>query len=323
MPEATPSAADAILGAVAAELRVPFLPRSGRLDTTRLGLARWLMRAAGWLAARSLPRPAHPVRLRTVDIASADGQVRIGLRLHRPDGLPTGSPALLWIHGGGYVMGAASLDDRLCQLYADRAGLLVLAVDYRLAPEHPYPRPLEDCYSALKWLHAHAAELGVDARRIAIGGASAGGGLAAALAQLARELPGPKPAFQLLNYPMLDDRTRAPAAPGQGDWVWGAEANQAGWAAYLGRTPAAEAIVPARSASLAGLPPAWIGCGTLDLFHPEDEAYAHRLRAAGVPCAWASVPGAYHGFDISAPRAQASRDYFDQQIQALRVALSQ
>jgi acetyl esterase/lipase len=306
---------------IAPALRVPFLPRAQSMDLARLTWPRRLMRWFGYLSARNLPAPQQKVNRDLRFIASADGRARLGLRIHRPEGLATGSPALLWIHGGGYVMGAACIDDRLCALMAARAGLLVVAADYRLAPEHPYPVPLEDCYSALAWLHGHASELGVDASRIAIGGASAGGGLAAALALLARDRNGPKPGFQLLNYPMLDDRTASSADSPRGEWVWGAAANRDGWSAYLGSTAPAQAMVPARAASLAGLPPAWVGCGTLDLFHPEDEAYAQRLSASGVRCHWVSVEGAYHGFDVSAPRAEASRDYFESQMRALREAL--
>ena len=144
--------------------------------------------------------------------------------------------------------------------------------------------------------------------------------LMAALALLARDRDGPKPAFQLLNYPMLDDRTTSSADSPRGEWVWGTAANRDCWSAYLGATAPAKALLPSRAASLAGLPPAWVGCGTLDLFHPECEAYAQRLRDSGVRCEWVSVERAYHGFDVSAPRAEISRDYFESQMRALREA---
>ena len=126
------------------------------------------------------------------------------MRLHRPDGVSRPGPALLWIHGGGYVIGTAQQDDELCRRFARELGVTVAAVDYRLAPEHPYPAPLEDCYAALTWLAALPA---VDPARVAIGGASAGGGLAAALALLARDRGEVTPTLQLLAYPMLDDRS--------------------------------------------------------------------------------------------------------------------
>lgn len=309
---------------IAPELRVPGLPKSSPLDLSRLKWGRRIMRFWSWLMAFQQPRSERPVKRTVRRTPSADGSASLELRLHRPVGLPVSSPALLWIHGGGYVMGSAGADDWLCTRYAAEANLLVLAVDYRLAPEHPFPAPLDDCHTALVWLHEHAAELGIDPSRIAIGGASAGGGLAAALAQLAQERGRVRPAFQLLNYPMLDDRTVARSEDetiGLGEWVWGPEANRSGWAAYLGAMPAHVARIPARAATLEGLPPCWIGCGSIDLFHPEDRDYAQRLQAAGVPCEWISVDGAYHGFDVAAPRSVASSAYFNSQIDALRRAL--
>lgn len=303
---------------IAPELRVPFLPRSGPIDPSRLSWARRLMPVFAWLAARNLPKPDQIVFSKTCKMTSADGRALLKLRVHRPSSQTGAHPAMLWIHGGGYMMGSAAADDALCRLYAARAGLTVVAVDYRLAPEHPFPTPLEDCYSAFAWMLQHAAELQIDPARIAVGGASAGGGLAASLALLARERGGIQPAFQLLNYPMLDDRTTAPAAPHLGEWIWGASANRSGWTAYLGNTAPDAALVPARATSLAQLPPAWLGCGALDLFHPENEAYARRLTDSGVACEWTSVPGAYHGFDTSAPRAEVCKAYLDSQVSALR-----
>ena len=198
------------------------------------------------------------------------------------------APALLWIHGGGYVMGTAKQDDRLCRRFARELGVTVAAVDYRLAPEHPYPAPLEDCYAALTWLAALPA---VDPARVAIGGASAGGGLTAALALLARDRGEVTPTLQLLAYPMLDDRSASgPENPNYR--LWSPKSNRFGWAAYLGNADP-NIAVPARHEDLSGLPPAWIGVGTNDLFHDEDLAYAERLTAAGVPCQVEVVPGAF------------------------------
>jgi acetyl esterase/lipase len=241
----------------------------------------------------------------------------VGVRLHRPaDGSQPG-PALLWIHGGGYVIGSAQQDDELCRRFARDAGVTVAAVDYRLAPEHPYPAPLDDCYAALAWLAALPA---VDPARIAIGGASAGGGLAAALALLARDRGDIRPALQLLAYPMLDDRSGStPENPNYR--LWGPKTNRFGWAAYLGNADP-KIAVPARHDDLSGLPPAWIGVGTHDLFHDEDLAYAARLTAAGVPCQIETVPGAFHGFDLVAPKASVSRTFFTSQCASLRSALA-
>lgn len=240
-----------------------------------------------------------------------------GVRLFRPAGVAEPTPALLWIHGGGYVIGAARQDDRLCSGFSRRLGITVASVDYRLAPEHPYPAPLEDCYSALTWL---AGLPSVDRYRVAIGGASAGGGLAAALALLARDRAEVSPAFQLLTYPMLDDRSSA-TAHNPNYRLWDTRSNRFGWSAYLGGADP-QVAVPGRREDLSGLPPAWIGVGTHDLFHDEDLAYAERLTAAGVPCEVETVPGAFHGFDLWAPKAQVSQRFFDSQCAMLRAALA-
>lgn len=240
-----------------------------------------------------------------------------GVRLFRPAGCDETTPALLWIHGGGYVIGTAQQDDQLCSGFSRRLGVAVASVEYRLAPEHPYPAPLEDCYAALTWL---AGLPWVDRYRIAIGGASAGGGLAAALALLARDRAEFSPAFQLLTYPMLDDRSSA-TAPNANYRLWDNRSNRFGWAAYLGNVDP-QVAVPARRDDLSGLPPAWIGVGTHDLFHDEDLAYAERLKAAGVPCQVETIPGAFHGFDLVLPKAQVSRRFFDSQCDSLRAGLA-
>ena len=241
----------------------------------------------------------------------------VGVRLYRPSGVSSPGPALLWIHGGGYVIGSASQDDVLCRRFASTLGVTVASVEYRLAPQHPYPAGLEDCYAALTWLAGLPA---VDPGRVAIGGASAGGGLAAALALLARDRGEVPLAAQLLVYPMLDDRSVGPQLDDPGHRLWTQESNRFGWSAYLGEADP-EVAVPARRDDLSGLPPAWIGVGTLDLFHDEDLAYAQRLRAAGVPCDVEVVQGAFHGFDGVAPKTAVSRAFFDSQCAALRRAL--
>jgi acetyl esterase/lipase len=241
----------------------------------------------------------------------------VGVRLFRPVGVTEPAPALLWIHGGGLVMGTARQDDRVCRGFSKRLGITVASVDYRLAPEHPYPAPLEDCYAALTWLAALPA---VDPGRVAIGGASAGGGLAAALAQLARDRGEVAPVFQLLLYPMLDDRSSA-AGDKPNYRLWNARANRFGWTAYLGGADPVVAV-PARREDLSGLPPAWIGVGGNDLFHDEDLAYAEGLQSAGVPCQVEVVPGVFHGFDLVAPKAQVSQRFFASQCEALRSGLA-
>ena len=241
-----------------------------------------------------------------------------GVRLHRPANTAGPTPALLWIHGGGYLFGTAAQDDGVCRQYVDRLGITVAAVDYRLAPEHPYPIPVEDCYSVLTWL---ARLPGIDSDRIAIGGASAGGGLTAALAFLARDRAEVTPVLQVLSYPMLDDRSVDPSLDDTGFRLWNPASNRIGWQFYLGGADPAVAV-PARRDDLAGLPPAWLGVGTLDLFHREDLAYAERLDAAGVPCEVHVVPGAFHGFDRIAAKSSVARAYFESQATSLRKALS-
>jgi acetyl esterase/lipase len=241
----------------------------------------------------------------------------VGVRLFRPTGVTSPGPALLWIHGGGYVIGNAAQDDVVCRRFARELGATVASVEYRLAPEYPYPTPVEDCYSALTWLAGLPA---VDPARVAIGGASAGGGLAAALAFPARDRGEIDLAAQLLVYPMLDDRSvNGPAESGYR--LWNQSSNRFGWDSYLGDADR-EVAVPARREDLSGLPAAWIGVGTLDLFHDEDLAYAERLRAAGAPCEVEVVPGAFHGFDMIAAKTGVAQSFFKSQCAALRQALT-
>ena len=251
-----------------------------------------------------------------VDVMDLPGGA--GARLYRPTAAAAPTAALLWIHGGGYLLGSPEQDDALCRRYVQRLGITVAAVRYRLAPEHPYPIPLEDCYRVLTWL---AGLPGVDADRIAIGGASAGGGLTAALSFLARDRGEVSPVLQVLSYPMLDDRTVGPDLEKPGFRLWNARSNRFGWTSYLGGADPAVAV-PARRTDLVGLAPAWLGVGTLDLFCAEDLAYAARLNAAGVECEVHEVPGAFHGFDGLAPKAAVSQAYFDSQCASLSRALT-
>jgi acetyl esterase/lipase len=282
----------------------PFLPR-GAVGPRTYRVVRRLERLA--------PNPAST----NVEVVSLG---EISVRMHLPPASAVAPyPALLWVHGGGYVIGRAAQDDALCRVVAERLGVLVGAVNYRRAPEHPFPVPLDDCYEALEWL---AARNDVDERCVAIGGASAGGGLAAALALLARDRGTLQPVFQLLSYPMLDDRTVVRRdLDDRHIRLWNGKANQFGWASYLGTEPGSAAVTglaaPARYENLTGLPPAWIGVGTLDLFYDEDLVYAARLRNAGVICEIDIVEGAFHGFDAIAPRAQVTQRYRSAQLDAL------
>lgn len=243
------------------------------------------------------------------------------VRVYRPAHAPASAPALLYIHGGGLILGSPLQDEPMLRKIADELGIVVAAVRYRFAPEHPYPAARDDCYAALCWL---AEQPGIDPARVAVGGASAGGGLAAATALTAREHGGPALCFQLLVYPMLDDRTALRPDPDRAfRRLWSNEANRHGWTAYLGEAMGGDGVpptaAPGRTEDFSGLPPAWIGVGTLDLFLDEDLAYAEGLRAAGVGCATFVVPGAFHGFDGLA-KAAVVREFQASQVAALRDA---
>src|SRR5271155_1194375 len=250
---------------------------------------------------RHIPGPPGAPDLRLVIVDPAPGT--------------KGRPAFLHIHGGGYVSGIAGQFNPFLQAVAQNCGCLVVSVDYRLAPETRFPGSLEDNYAALRWLSKNADELGVDRKRIAIGGESAGGGHSAELAIAARDRHEIPILFQLLIYPMLDDRTGSTrqVPPFIGQLVWNAGSKPLGWTSLLG-VPAGSATVPARAGSarvenLAGLPPAFIGVGAIDLFVDEDVEYARRLINAGVPTELLVIPGAYHGFDLLVPESGVSKRF--------------
>ena len=254
------------------------------------------------------------------------GAPDVRVLIWRPGSTAERRPGLLHIHGGGYVAGAPEeVAFRYKPLAAD-LGVVVVSVDYRLAPETPAPGAAEDCLAVLAWLAGPgAAELNVDPARIGVAGESAGGGLAAALTLLARDRGGPRLAFQHLTYPMLDDRTCLdPDPPGHvGRHIWTPHNNRWGWRAHLGREPGADDVspyaAPARAVDLSGLPPAYISTGALDLFLSEDLEYARRLARAGVPLELHVYPGGFHGYDL-APAAVSARARAESQA-ALRRAL--
>lgn len=243
-------------------------------------------------------------------IPGRDGDPDVVVRVHRPRGVEGVLPAVYAIHGGGYVLGTYEMEDVRFDQWCPRLGIVGVSVEYRLAPETPYPGPLEDCYTGLAWLFEHADELGVDPARIGISGASAGGGLAAGLALLARDRQELDLAFQLLVYPMIDDRQVTPSS----SWdvpIWSPANNTFGWRSYLGPLYGTDGIpayaAATRASELAGLPPAFVCVGTMDGFCDEDIDYAQRLNQAGVPTELHVYPGAPHGFDGFAPTAALSR----------------
>lgn len=274
----------------------PQLRAGARLTSIR-HVGNPVVRAATRLALRCWPSPRVPgVRVRVVH----DGASRV--RVYEPKGHRS-RPALLWIHGGGLVVGSARQDDGLCARTAARLDAVVVSVDYRLAPESPYPAAIDDVFAGWHWLLEHADELGVDTTRLAIGGESAGGGLAACLVQRVHDGGGTQPIAQWLFAPMLDDRTAADVRrDAENHFVWNNTANRFGWSAYLRQPPGGPTAPPyavaARRTDLSGLPPTWIYTTEIELFHDEVIDYAHRLREAGVPVELETVPAAPHAFEL-------------------------
>lgn len=298
------------------ELRSPmWWFRTPTIGRGTVGVARLM----GTRPARCVPG----VALETREIAAVDGTT-LTLFVYRPQTAKAVSPAMLYTHGGGMIVGSAAGYHETVSRYAAELGILVVSAEYRLAPEHPYPAPLEDVYSAYRWLVAEAGDLGVDSRRIVVAGESAGGGLTAGLCQRVRDAGDVAPVFQLLIYPMLDDRTALhPAPANRGQLNWTAASNVYGWTAYLGHKPDAASpptyAAPARRVDLSGLPPAWIGVGTLDLFYDEDVKYAQRLEDAEVGCELVEVEGAFHGFDLFSSKPVAT-SFHDRILRAVREA---
>jgi acetyl esterase/lipase len=250
-------------------------------------------------------------------------------RLHRPANAgPTDAgeaqrPAVLWLHGGGFLFGSPKQDDALCRQIADETNAIVLAPVYRLSPQHVFPAALNDAYAALLWL---AQRDDVDSSRIVVAGASAGGGLAAQVALHARERREVALAGQVLVYPMLDDRTALRTdLDERGFRLWDNRSNEVGWTSYLGHAPGARdadpIAAPARNEDLRGLPPTWIGVGSLDLFRDEDLAYADRLREAGVACESIVIEGVFHGFDGIIQASAATQRFRASMLSAIGRAL--
>lgn len=255
------------------------------------------------------------------------GAPDVRVLVYRPVESEQTLPALLWMHGGGYVSGRADWDGFAAKRIVSALGCCVVSVDYRLAPETTFPGPLEDCYAALQWLHGNASELRIDPARIGVAGASAGGGLAAALALLARDRGQVMVRFQALLQPMLDDRTARDSYhhPFAGEYIWTKEYNHFGWSALLGREPGGDDLSPyaspARAESLADLPPTFINVGSIDLFVEESIEYARRLIRDGVSTELHVYPGACHAFQALAPSCAAAKANDNDFITALRHGL--
>lgn len=295
-----PYSLDPEIGAVLAALRAGAPPAPpppvGDVESRRASADALLGAALG-----ALPVPAGVTRV-DATVTAEDGAA-VPVRWYTRAGAPPG-PAVLYAHGGGMIAGSLELYDPLVAHHVGLTGVPFLSVGYRCAPEHPAPTPVTDCYAALRWLHDRAAELGVDRGRVAVMGDSAGGGVVASLAVLARDRGGPAIARQVLVYPMLDDRTAVDPQL-EPFLVWTSDDNATGWGALLGDAVGGPDVSPyaaaARVEDCGGLPPAYLDVGELDAFRDEDVAFARRLAAAGVSTELHVHPGAPHGFDVLAP----------------------
>lgn len=295
----------------------PELARVARfIPTTTVG-------RRGITAARALLRAVRFRPVKGIDIeqvtTTVDGRP-VEVEIYRRAGVTQTLPVMIWLHGGGLVMGTHH-DAFLCGPYVRQLDIAIVSVKYGLAPEDPFPAALEDIVASHRWVLDHGAEHQLDTSRVAIGGASAGGGLTAAAAQRLHD-DGVELAAQLMVYPMLDDRSAVRDDIGDNDHrLWTKASNFTGWSAYLGHPAGQDETrpyaVPARRDDLSGLAPAWIGVGTDDLFHDEDVDYAERLRAAGVECELVTVPGGFHGFDALAASSTASREFRLSQLRFL------
>ena len=288
----------------------------------------------GIVATRALmsqPNPAAPdpdalfpdtVR-DEIQVAGRDGQPNIRVVTYAHTRPRPGAAAYLWFHGGGYVFGRTESDEITLRRIVSETGTRIFNVDYRLAPESTAPAPLDDAYAVLAYVHENADSLGIDRRKVVVGGNSAGGGLAASLSTCARDRGKYAVGLQLLLQPMLDDRTAstAEAGPYAGEFLWKPEFNRFAWQAFLGVTPGGPDTspysAPARVEDPAGLPTTYIAVGALDLFAEENIEYARRLMRAGVPTELHLYPGAFHGFSLL-PHVWTTQSYLDSMLASLK-----
>lgn len=288
--------------------------------------------------AVSLQRSRHiaSTLLPVVGVTSSDHSISqdndqdVSVRVYRPEGHTENLPSLLWIHGGGYCFGSMEGDDYTVKRMVEKIGCVVISVDYRLAPEYPFPTPLNDCYAALTWVFDNADRLKVDVSRIAIGGISAGAGLAAGLALLARDRAEVSVVFQVLLCPMIDNNSTSESSFSITDKrIWNRHSNLQGWMHYLGRPTTSEQepfeaskyAAPSHAGDLHGLPPAYIAVGSVDLFLDENRDYAERLNGSGVTTQLEIFSGGYHAFEFMVPSAEISKLARDTHYSAIKRAL--
>ena len=269
-----------------------------------------------------LPKVKTPAGITIEQLKTPSG---LKLRIYAPAG-QNNRAAMLYIHGGGMIIGSPAMDDALLSSIAAELDIVIVSPEYRLAPEHPYPAAMDDCHSAWQWIQGNLASRGIDSTRIAIGGESAGGGLAAGLVLRIHDEGGPQPVAQWLFCPMLDDKTALDRSLDDVDhFVWNNKMNLVGWTSYLGKDIGSDEVsvyaAPARREDLRGLPKAWIGVGDVELFYEEDKEYAKKLTASGVPCELDVVSGAPHAFEGVAPESQLARDYMTRAKSWLKASL--
>jgi acetyl esterase/lipase len=294
------------------------------LDLSDLEGARSI--AAAIAEQASLAEPATDrVEVESVEIHDEALNIDVKAEVYRPITSEEPMPAILFIHGGGYVMGAATQANAKLSRWCEELEAVVVSVEYRLAPEFPFPAALHDCFAVLKWMSSYAEKLSINPSRIALLGESAGGGLAAGLALYARDHSEIQPVFQALIYPMLDPNNVAPASNGKEDtYIWSRENNRVGWEAYLGESPDDSLLpyaAPALAEDLSGLPAAYIPVGSLDLFLEENKVYAARLIDARVQCDTQIYDGGFHAFSSIAPEAKISKKFEQDLTEALRKGL--
>ncbi|UNO43005.1 alpha/beta hydrolase [Streptomyces sp. MST-110588] len=296
----------------------PFAPRMRPLDYAEPASARAVLRQV--MAAQPGYEGASRVRVEDRTLPVADGP-DLTVRIYRPAARGGPRPALIFPHWGAFVTGDLDTPQTFALRIADLVGAVVVSPDYRLAPEHPFPAGLEDCYAALEWTAGHAAELGVDTDRIGLAGFSAGGGLAAGTALLARDRNGPRVRYLYLLFPQLDDRLETPSARSFVDTpMLDRGCLELSWKHYLGGAPASPYAAPARATDLSGLPPAFVGTCEYDPLRDEGIIFAHRLVQAGRGTQMAHYPGTFHA-SVGIAHAAVSRRMVADQIDALRRGL--
>lgn len=278
----------------------------------------------GMLQMMTADIPPNPnISIEDSSIPGPAGAPDIAIRIYRPNVPAASKPGILFLHGGGMILGNLETDSLAAAALCESTGSLVVSVDYRLAPENPAPAAIEDCYAALRWMHAASSSLGFDPDRLAVYGGSAGGGLAIATALVARDRGTPIISFVMAPYPMLDDRNETESSKAVVDLgIWDRAGNIEAWAWYLGGKPADQYSAPARATDLSNLPPMFIDVGDCDMFMDEDIAFVEKLRADGGTVEFTIYPGAYHASEVFAPEAALSAKITARRIEALKAALA-